>query len=138
MITFGLPRNSRKKKGVLMTEHKLPARDVARYRHAIGASPAAHAAARWPWPSVSAAEFRQTLSRLAAGTSIVTTYDQEGQNLGMTATAITALSLEPPLVLVCVDKRTRTAAALSGQAPFIIHFLAAGQEALAIQFASPI
>jgi flavin reductase (DIM6/NTAB) family NADH-FMN oxidoreductase RutF len=121
-----------------MAVHKLPARDTISYHHTISAPSVDHGHARRPRESVSGAEFRQTLSRLAAGTSIVTTHDQDGQKLGLTATAITAVSLDPPLVLVCVDKRARTAAALSAQAPFIVHFLAAGQAALAIQFASPI
>jgi len=88
--------------------------------------------------SVSGTEFRQALSRLAAGTSILTTCDQEGQILGMTATAVTSVSLDPPLVLVCVDNRTRTAAALMAGAPFVVQFLSDHQESLARRFASPI
>jgi flavin reductase (DIM6/NTAB) family NADH-FMN oxidoreductase RutF len=121
-----------------MAVHKLPARAVRSYGQLIRAPAAAHTQSRQPRLSVSGTEFRQALSQLAAGTSIVTTYDQDGQRLGLTATAVTALSLDPPLVLVCVDQRARTAAALSAHAPFIIHFLAAGQAALAIRFASPI
>lgn len=121
-----------------MAAHELHARDATSYRHTISAPSANHTHAHRPRQSVSAAEFRQALSRLAAGTSIVTTYDQDGQKLGLTATAVTAVSLDPPLVLVCVDKRARTAAALSAQAPFVIHFLTAEQESLAMQFASPI
>jgi flavin reductase (DIM6/NTAB) family NADH-FMN oxidoreductase RutF len=87
-------------------------------------------------PSVSKAEFRQALAQLAAGVSIITTCDQDGQKLGMTATAVTSVSLDPPLVLVCVDNRTRTAAALTAPMPFVVHFLSAEQEWLARQFAS--
>jgi flavin reductase (DIM6/NTAB) family NADH-FMN oxidoreductase RutF len=87
-------------------------------------------------PSVDGAAFRQALGQLAAGVSIITTRDREGQLLGMTATAVTSVSLEPPLVLVCADNRTRTAAALLDRAPFVIQFLAENQEALAWQFAS--
>ncbi|MBV9788061.1 MAG: flavin reductase family protein [Chloroflexi bacterium] len=88
-------------------------------------------------PSVSAAAFRQAFGQLAAGVSIVTTQDRDGQMLGMTATSVTSLSLDPPLLLVCVDNRTRTAAALTDDAPFVVQFLAQDQEALARQFASP-
>ncbi|HEY0736821.1 MAG TPA: flavin reductase family protein [Herpetosiphonaceae bacterium] len=87
-------------------------------------------------PSVSAAAFRQAFGQLAAGVSIVTTQDRDGQLLGMTATSVTSLSLDPPLLLVCVDNRTRTAAALTDAAPFVVQFLAEEQEALARQFAS--
>jgi flavin reductase (DIM6/NTAB) family NADH-FMN oxidoreductase RutF len=86
--------------------------------------------------SVNSAAFRQTLGQLAAGVSIITTRDSEGQLLGMTATAVTSVSLEPPLILVCADHRTRTAAALADHAPFVIQFLAENQELVARQFAS--
>lgn len=86
-------------------------------------------------PSVSAAAFRQAFGQLAAGVSIVTTQDRDGQLLGMTATSVTSLSLDPPLLLVCVDNRTRTAAALTAAAPFVVQFLSQEQEALARQFA---
>ena len=89
-------------------------------------------------PSVSEAVFRRALSQLAAGTSVVTTRGQDGYKLGLTATAVTSVSLDPPLVLVCVDNRTRTAAALKAYAPFLIHVLAASQESLALHFASHI
>jgi len=87
-------------------------------------------------PSVNGTDFRQALGRLAAGTSIITTCDEAGNKLGMTATAVTSVSLDPPLVLVCVDQQTRTAAALMEGAPFVVQFLAAHQESIAWQFAS--
>ena len=89
-------------------------------------------------PSVSLSAFRLALSQLAAGTSIVTTRALDGFKLGLTATAVTSVSLEPPLVLVCVDNRSRTADALKAFAPFIVHVLAANQEPLARHFASRI
>jgi len=82
--------------------------------------------------------FRQALSRLAAGVSIVTTTDHDGHNLGLTATAVTSVSLDPPLVLVCIDNRSRTVEPLEIGAPFVVHFLAADQEELARRFASRI
>lgn len=86
--------------------------------------------------SVGGDAFRQALARLAAGVSIVTTIDQDGARLGLTATAVTSVSLDPPLVLVCIDKRSHSGEAIQDGAPFIIHFLADDQEGLARQFAS--
>jgi flavin reductase ActVB len=86
--------------------------------------------------SVTGDLFRQGLSRLAAGVSIVTMTDQDGQKLGLTATAVSSVSLDPPLVLVCIDNRSRTVETLEAGASFVVHFLAADQEALARQFAS--
>lgn len=110
---------------------------ITNYRHSITANPA-YLHPETYQPSVTGAEFRQALGRLAAGTSIVTTRDQDGNKLGLTATAVTSVSLDPPLVLVCIDNRSRTIAPLRADAPFIIHFLAADQEAIARQFASPV
>ena len=89
-----------------------------------------------PRRSVDSASFRRALSQLAAGVSIVTTVDQSGSKLGLTATSVTSVSLDPPLVLVCIDNRSRTIAALQVGMPFVVHFLAAGQEQLARRFAS--
>src|SRR6185295_14439045 len=107
------------------------------YRHTIEPAPD-HVPSEMSRSLVNSATFRTALGQLAAGTSIVTLCDQDGYKLGLTATSVTSVSLDPPLVLVCVGNRTRTAAALKSYAPFIIHFLAAGQESLARHFASPI
>lgn len=69
---------------------------------------------------------------------MVTLRDRDGSKLGLTATAVTSVSLDPPLVLVCVNNRARTALALQSRVPFVIHLLAADQEALACHFASSI
>lgn len=87
-------------------------------------------------PSVGSNDFRQALSRLAAGVSVITTVDRDGRKLGLTATAVTSVSLDPPLVLACIDNRSRTIEAIDDGARFIIHFLAADQAALSSQFAS--
>ena len=87
-------------------------------------------------PSVDGTTFRQAMRHLAAGVCVVTTIDHMGTMLGLTATSVTSVSLEPPLVLVCVDNRSRTIAPLKGGAPFVVHFLAHGQEELARRFAT--
>jgi flavin reductase ActVB len=106
---------------------------TTRYTNRIGSLPIAPPRAA---KSVSGDAFRQALSRLAAGVSIVTTIDHDGNKLGLTATAVTSVSLDPPLVLVCIDNRSRTVEPLETGAPFVVHFLAADQEQLARHFAS--
>jgi flavin reductase (DIM6/NTAB) family NADH-FMN oxidoreductase RutF len=120
-----------------MSLQELRPAHITGHRHAIDAS-SDHSAPTLDRPSVSDTAFRRALSQLAAGTSVVTTCGQDGYKLGLTATAVTSVSLDPPLVLVCVDNRTRTAAALKAHAPFVVHFLAVSQEALARHFASRI
>lgn len=53
--------------------------------------------------SVNAEAFRQGMRRLAAGVTIVTTI-HDGQRSGLTATAVTSLSVDPPQLLVCVNR----------------------------------
>ena len=57
---------------------------------------------------VDPADFRRALGQFAAGVTVVTTRDGQGRSLGLTVTAFAAVSLEPPLVLVCVDHRSET------------------------------
>jgi flavin reductase (DIM6/NTAB) family NADH-FMN oxidoreductase RutF len=57
--------------------------------------------------AVSQAEFRKALGCFATGITVITV-DYEGEVQGMTANAFTSVSLDPMLVLVCVDQRART------------------------------
>lgn len=81
-------------------------------------------------------EFRRALSGLAAGVCVVTVRDAAGGATGMTATSVTSLSLEPPLVLVCVGHEALMHDTIVAAAGFGITMLAAGQQALAERFAT--
>lgn len=85
---------------------------------------------------VEAAQFRQAFSRLASGTSIVTLMDAQGVKMGFTATSVTSVSMDPPLLLVCVNQNSRTIAPFQAGTPFVVNFLAGSQQSLAMQFAS--
>lgn len=88
-------------------------------------------------PSVTADVLRKALRRHAEGVTIITTIDGFGNEMGITATAVTSGSLDPSLVLVCIGNRSRMLGPLLAGASFIVHFLAADQEHLARQFARP-
>ena len=90
-----------------------------------------------PSSSIDGTTFRQALSKLAAGVTVITASDAHGAVYGLTATAVTSVSLDPPLLLVCINRRSRMAAVLEAGAPFIVHFLSADQEEIARQFARP-
>ena len=49
-------------------------------------------------------EFRRALGHFASGVTVVCTRDNNGKQYGLTASAFTSVSLDPPLVLVCIDK----------------------------------
>ncbi len=80
--------------------------------------------------------FRRALSALAAGVCVVTVRDAAGRATGMTATSVTSLSLEPPLVLVCVGRDAAMHELIVAAPAFGVVLLAAGQQDLAVRFAT--
>ena len=56
--------------------------------------------------------FRQVIGHIASGVTVITTREQ-GINYGLTASAVCSLTLEPPMLLVCINKNTGTQAAIS-------------------------
>ena len=82
------------------------------------------------------AEFRRLLSRFATGVTVVTALDAQGQPAGMTASAVSSVSLEPPLLLVCVGHRADFHPVLAAAPRFAVNVLAADQEHLSRQFAA--
>jgi flavin reductase (DIM6/NTAB) family NADH-FMN oxidoreductase RutF len=80
-------------------------------------------------------EFRRVLGHFAAGVTIITTVGDDGKPYGLTATAFTSVSLEPPLVLVCVDKRAESHPHFHASRVFAVNFLAADQQELSRRFA---
>ncbi len=79
--------------------------------------------------------FRDVIGRFATGVTVVTLCDGE-QAIGMTANAVSSLSLDPVLVLFCVDRRASAYEALAGADAFAINILAAEQRELSSFFAT--
>jgi flavin reductase (DIM6/NTAB) family NADH-FMN oxidoreductase RutF len=84
---------------------------------------------------VSAAELREAMGHFATGVTVVTSVDEDGQPVGSTANAVTSLSLDPPLVLVCFDLGSLTLQAIRGHGAFVVNVLAAPQQQLSRNFA---
>jgi flavin reductase (DIM6/NTAB) family NADH-FMN oxidoreductase RutF len=84
---------------------------------------------------IDADEFRKACGLWATGVSIVTSVDGRGNPFGLTMNAVTSLSLEPPMFLVCVDKGSDTLRAILDSGVFCVNVLAQGQEALSDRFA---
>lgn len=84
--------------------------------------------------STTQAEFRRAMGCFATGVTVITV-DQEGEVHGMTANAFTSVSLDPLLVLVCVDHRARTHAHLHAKKRFGINVLAESQLAISEYYA---
>jgi flavin reductase (DIM6/NTAB) family NADH-FMN oxidoreductase RutF len=80
-------------------------------------------------------EFRTALRSFAAGVTVVTTRDREGRPSGLTASAFTSVSLDPPLVLICVDHAATAHPDLRERGWFAVNVLRREQEALSRRFA---
>jgi flavin reductase (DIM6/NTAB) family NADH-FMN oxidoreductase RutF len=87
--------------------------------------------------TLSAAEFRQAMGCFATGVTIIT-LDLDGEVHGMTANAFASVSLDPLLVLVCVDHATRTHAHLHAKKRFGINVLCEDQRAISEYYARPV
>jgi flavin reductase (DIM6/NTAB) family NADH-FMN oxidoreductase RutF len=85
---------------------------------------------------ISADEFRHTLSHFASGVTVITACDRDGRPTGLTASAFTSVSLEPPLILVCVDHKAQSYPALAGGKKFAVNILSHDQETVSRRFAT--
>jgi flavin reductase (DIM6/NTAB) family NADH-FMN oxidoreductase RutF len=79
--------------------------------------------------------FRSALGRFATGVTVLTTRHGDGHDHGMTVSAFCSLSLEPPLVVLCIDRRAEMHGILQPGMQVIVNILAAHQEPLSHRFA---
>jgi flavin reductase ActVB len=79
--------------------------------------------------------FRAVLGRFASGITIATVRDADGGDHGMTVSAFSSLSLDPPLVLVCIGNDASMAGALAAASHVGVNILSQEQEALSRRFA---
>lgn len=85
--------------------------------------------------AVSPDVFRHLMSRFASGVTVVTTVDLAHRPHGMTVSAFCSLSLEPPLVLLCVDRAAGMIDVIDAATHFAVSILAEDQEGLSRRFA---
>ena len=85
---------------------------------------------------IGADDFRKVLSHFASGVTIVTTTDPDGKPTGLTASAFTSVSLDPPLILVCVSHKSQSFPALRERGRFAVNFLRTEQQDLSKRFAT--
>jgi flavin reductase (DIM6/NTAB) family NADH-FMN oxidoreductase RutF len=84
---------------------------------------------------VSPAELREAMGHFATGVTVITSVDASGEPVGTTANAVTSLSLDPPLVLVCFDLTSATLTAIRGHGAFAVNVLGHRQRHLSANFA---
>lgn len=79
---------------------------------------------------------RDALGCFATGVTIVTCIAPNGQPVGLTANSFTSLSLDPPLLLVCIAKHANCASAFIEAGHFAVNVLQNGQQPASIRFAT--
>jgi flavin reductase (DIM6/NTAB) family NADH-FMN oxidoreductase RutF len=84
---------------------------------------------------VTADLFRQLLGTWGTGVTIVSTEGRDGKPYGLTVSAFTSVSLDPPLILVCLDNRISGLQAFKDSGKFGVSILAEGQAELSTLFA---
>ncbi|MCK0126145.1 flavin reductase family protein [Gelidibacter sp. F2691] len=81
---------------------------------------------------------RNAFGTFMTGVTVVTTHDKSGQPLGFTANSFASVSLDPPLVLVCLANSSRNFAAFNEAEGFAVNVLAEDQMQVSNTFASPV
>lgn len=82
-----------------------------------------------------AKELRRVMGLFATGVTVLTTRDSHGRPYGLTANAVSSLSLEPPLLLICIDKKAETHPHFLDSKCFVVNILGEHQEDLSTKFA---
>ena len=75
------------------------------------------------------------MAAFPTGVAVITTCDADGAPKGFTSNAVTSVSLEPPLLLVCVARTSETLPVLRRIRRFVVNFLKSGEHEVAARFA---
>ena len=85
--------------------------------------------------SIDAKNFKRALGKFASGVTVITVRSPDGEDHGMTASAFSSLSLDPPLVLVCIKNENQTYELIEKAGSFAVNILGRHQEAESNRFA---
>ncbi|MFH8366951.1 flavin reductase family protein [Streptomyces sp. NPDC018031] len=88
-----------------------------------------------PARRVDTQRFRHVMGQFLTGVTVVTARGEDGPH-GTTVNSFTSLSLEPPLILICLRDGSRTAAVVSAAGAFTVNILGRGQAELGARFAT--
>ncbi|MCY4398379.1 MAG: flavin reductase family protein [Gemmatimonadetes bacterium] len=79
--------------------------------------------------------FREIMGHYPTGVTVVTAVDRDGAPVGLTANSVTSVSLDPPLVLVCVSEQSASLGAILASGTFAVNILGGGAAETAVRFA---
>ncbi|HKD68318.1 MAG TPA: flavin reductase family protein [Candidatus Binataceae bacterium] len=80
-------------------------------------------------------ELRRVMGHFATGVTVITTFSKAGKLHGLTANAVSSLSLDPPLLVICVDKKAESYPSFEESGVFTVNILADDQEDISRRFA---
>ncbi|MEH7084389.1 flavin reductase family protein [Neobacillus drentensis] len=86
------------------------------------------------FPLVDQEQFKQVIGHFASGVTIITVRNND-VDFGITASAVCSVSVDPPMLLVCVNKSTGTCHAISAAESFTVNIVSETQKELALRFA---
>lgn len=81
---------------------------------------------------------RDAFGAFLTGVTVITSFNEQGDPIGFTANSFTSVSLDPPLLLVCLARTSRNYAALTGAKGFGVNVLSEGQKEISNTFARPV
>lgn len=87
--------------------------------------------------AIDEAQFKAAMSHFASGVTVVTT-EWDGIPYGLTVASFSSLSLDPPLVLVCIEKSVKSHDAIASAGKFAVNILSAHQADISNRFASKV
>lgn len=87
-------------------------------------------------PTIDSSRFREIIGHFMSGVAVITTH-HDGRDHGMTASAVSSLSLEPPMLTVCLHRDAPTQEAVVRSRAFAVNILREGDDRLARRFATP-
>lgn len=88
--------------------------------------------------SIDPSAFRAVMGHYATGVTVVTTRGPDDRPTGLTVNSFTSVSLDPPLVLFCLDRAAGSGPAFASSDCFAVNILGAGQSAVSARFADPV
>ena len=81
-------------------------------------------------------DFRNTVGLFATGITVITSVDENGKAIGLTANSFTSVSLNPPIVLVCIDRAVTSFSAFQNAGEFAVNVLSSDQTEISNRFAT--
>lgn len=86
--------------------------------------------------TIDVATFRTIMASFPTGVTVITTVDEDGSPKGFTSNAVSSVSMDPPLLLVCVALTSETLPIVQRSRKFVVNYLRSGQEDVSNKFAT--